>query len=241
MSRRFDHYPERDIYLGEIARDVKAGLSDKDLMRKYRISPLGLAGTLRSLSAAGLLSRRDLLNRGVKKRTIFINEIVADIRAGMSDAELRDKYGVSQRKLRRVFGRLLDERALALEELAARQGTSLGRSRRDLRRRPRNLPVFELPIYELGKPDARLSVEDITESGLRVTGADTRVDEVTTFTMLPTDMCSAEPLAFEARCRWVRTDNNGRLTAGFEIPHIDGRNLEQLRRVIEEVTVRFEN
>ena len=51
------------------------------------------------------------------KRTINAKEIVSDIRSGMTNRQLMDKYNVSLDKLHNTFKQLLDAHAIERSEL----------------------------------------------------------------------------------------------------------------------------
>jgi hypothetical protein len=54
---------KREVNAKDFMSDVKAGLDDVRLMKKYRLSPKGLDSTFRKLLTVGLISRFELAAR----------------------------------------------------------------------------------------------------------------------------------------------------------------------------------
>lgn len=67
--------------------DIRSGMSDVDLMLKYKLSSKGLQSLLGKLGQAGLLKH------------INAREVQKDIRAGLNDEQLMEKYQVSAKGL----------------------------------------------------------------------------------------------------------------------------------------------
>lgn len=62
-KRSFTMKPTRKIKAGEIVRDIRGGMSDDELMIKYRVSAKGLESAFKKLVDAKALSLGDLYNR----------------------------------------------------------------------------------------------------------------------------------------------------------------------------------
>ena len=140
----------------EARDDILAGLSDAELMEKYRVSATGLESLFTKLLKAGIISQAQLDERmhgydatvnvterlgpfiivptpeeieaaqerqqeklrekeearekqsDEGARRVGVNEAVADIRAGMGDAELMEKYRLTATGLQSLFEKLLD-------------------------------------------------------------------------------------------------------------------------------------
>ena len=58
------------------------------------------------------------------KRKVSAKEIVQDIRAGMDDSSLMEKYEISYQALRKVFGKLVDAQMLTQSEIDQRNSLS---------------------------------------------------------------------------------------------------------------------
>jgi len=74
--------------------DIRAGLDDSALMKKYNLSAKGLADLFQKLSSIGLI------------RWLNAQDIVGDIREGMSDEHLMEKYKLSWTGLESLFSEL---------------------------------------------------------------------------------------------------------------------------------------
>ncbi len=136
----------------EARDDILAGLSDAELMEKYRVSAKGLESLFSKLLKAGIISQSQLdermhgydatvhvtarvgpfiivptpeeieaaqerlrekeeareKERDEGARRVGVSEAVADIRAGMGDAELMEKYRLTAKGLQSLFEKLLD-------------------------------------------------------------------------------------------------------------------------------------
>jgi hypothetical protein len=83
--------PNKKINAAEVSADIRAGISDSALMKKYRLSPMGL---------------QDLLKRLEQQRLVAIisaRDFLRDIRMGMGDVDLMAKYELSAKSLGTVF------------------------------------------------------------------------------------------------------------------------------------------
>lgn len=174
-----------------------------------------------------------------QKKTIKARDVVNDIRARMTDADLMEKYDLSARGLESLFKKLLDAKAVKRSELYGRFPTkddtvNLG----NLRSAPRNYLAFALPLYDSTDQRNLGVVRDITEKGIQVAGIDTSVDETREFLIKADDFEDIEPFSFKAKCRWTNgTNGAAEPTAGFEIVDIEDGALKQLREVI--ITLAF--
>ncbi len=101
----------------QFVKDVKAGLSDVVLMRKYNISAKGLLFLKKKaidlLRAVATTGKRPSIKIGVK-------EILHDLRSGMDDEGMMEKYRLSGRQLQRVFRKLIDAEYVTALELSRR-------------------------------------------------------------------------------------------------------------------------
>jgi hypothetical protein len=153
----------------------------------------------------------------------------------MSDAEIMEKYGISSKRLRKLFQRLVDLKAISHSELYDR--SLLYRKSFDdvqARRKPRVSVTVPLRIYDVESSTEGL-IRDISERGFRVAGISSRVGEVRTF-QIPVEMfIGFEPLLVIATCVWVET--KGRTiqyrVAGYEIEDISESDLSSLRKLVQ--------
>ena len=163
-----------------------------------------------------------------RKRKISATQVVRDIRSGITQEELQEKYKIALHRVEKLFKRLVAANVVTESELAERYpsykeaiaGINPSRNRRVL------LP-FELIVYDITTSSIGL-VRDISETGLRVAGKNCSVGDERTF-QLPVDIfMEADPVLMVAKCQWVkvRGKTTKYATAGFEITDIsdDDRN-----------------
>ncbi len=132
--------PEKPIVSAKaLLRDLSDNLTDSDLMKKYELSRKGLASMFRKILRRGLISRRTLAGRwGIaaddvalaleslsNKTTIEAKDVLEDLVADMSDADLMDKYKLSKRGLKSLL-RKLYKTELISKELFNRRKKLLG-------------------------------------------------------------------------------------------------------------------
>lgn len=100
----------------QAVKDIRAGLDDAALMKKYNLSSKGLHSLYGKLMAAGLLHSEVIQDAGSPvgakaepaPREVSAKDAIVDIKAGMSDEKLMGKYKVSATGLQNMFEQLLD-------------------------------------------------------------------------------------------------------------------------------------
>lgn len=172
-----------------------------------------------------------------EKRKISKNEIVQDIRSGMTNEELEAKYRVSSEKLISVFKKLVDLEALEPAELDGRAGWPPEFLKPQfIRSRPRQYVVFPLPIYDTDDLGEEGFVKDINESGMQVTGIKAKVGEAKSLLIQADQFADVYPFVFDAACRWYETGDD-QDSAGFEITNITERSRNELQKLIHYLTL----
>jgi hypothetical protein len=171
------------------------------------------------------------------KREIRASDFVRDIRDGLSNHDLMERYKLSTEGLRSVFRKLLDARVVKASELETRMQLMEDRLvNAPIRQMARCSPVVMFPIYDMDDLSKELLVRDISEKGVRVVGSEAKVASKKTFLIQAMPFKNIDPLIFSAECKWVqteRTDSGETLhVAGFEIVNIDSTDLEQLQKLI---------
>lgn len=86
--------PSKKIDAAEVLADIRAGIPDSDLMKKYKLSPAGLQSLFEKLEELGLVG------------IISAREFLRDMRMGMSDVDLMAKYELSAKSLGTVFDQM---------------------------------------------------------------------------------------------------------------------------------------
>ncbi len=107
----------REVSPRELLRDIRAGYSPDRLMEKYKLSVSALRCALRDLDLFGFLDEAKRQGAATTVVKISASEVIADIRAGMGDLRLMEKYGISFDGLQRVYAKLLEGELMTREEL----------------------------------------------------------------------------------------------------------------------------
>lgn len=167
------------------------------------------------------------------KRTIKGREIVADIRSGMTDNQLMDKYNLSEGALKNIFRKLVDAGAIREDELRERipkeRLATYTEKERDFQR---NYVFVRLPVYDMENLINEGQVVDISERGLQVLGIPATVGETKGFLIQADYFADVFPFSFEAECKWASKNEAGEWTAGFKIVKISEGGLEELQKLI---------
>ena len=172
------------------------------------------------------------------KRTINAKEIVSDIRSGMINQRLMDKYHVSLDKLHNIFKQLLDAHAIERSALEPLISIPYQQFKIEKRRQLHRGYVFvRLPIYDLENLLNNGTVVDISEVGLQISGIPTKVGDTKELLVQADYFADVYPLVFEAKCKWTSKADDGLLFSGFEITSITEEGLVELRKLISMLTI----
>ena len=165
---------------------------------------------------------------------IPVIEILNDIRAGMPDVVLMRKYRLSFKRLIQVMQRLVKHKAIAHRELYEKSPTyrsviDVLVSRSSLRW---NIP-FPIEVYH-DETSQKGVIRDISENGLRVAGITAKEGDVMTLRLPLKEVVKAEPIEFQAVCRWSKTRGQRRkyIASGFQIVRISEDSKSRLRELI---------
>lgn len=172
------------------------------------------------------------------KKRVKIKVVVADIREGMTDRELRLKYKLTGKGLANLFYGLLEVGEITLAEFVGRSGVQgdeefsgpTAAEFRVLRREEIDFPLF---IYDASDPTIFGIVKDISDNGIRISGIATEVDEMRTFSLRADEMFQVEPILFEARCCWSGKKGLQQIPlAGFAVTNLMEGSLKDLRNIM---------
>jgi hypothetical protein len=174
------------------------------------------------------------------KRVIPIRRIIHEIRSGMGDVPIMEKYSLAPEEYMEILQQLKRENALWPQEPPPpKQEPEPPELEDQIQRRtiPRCYMVINRAICDAGKPSIRGIVTDITEKGVQVVGLQALLNEVRAFSIGRDRLSPGADLQFEAVCRWVRKGRRlEEWQAGFEITKISSQNLVRLRKLIQELT-----
>jgi hypothetical protein len=149
-----------------------------------------------------------------------------------------EKYNLSAKGLQSAFNKLIEKKAVTVEELYNRftdeDDTVIIE---DMRQLPRHYLTVSVPIYEPSQPGLPGQLRDITDRGLGVIGIESKVGEVKSFVIPCRKFVKLENIWFEAECLWVNTETkDDQIIAGFQITKISGDCMDRLRKLIKYVT-----
>jgi hypothetical protein len=172
------------------------------------------------------------------KRRIPAREVVTDIRKGMSNSDLMDKYQLSMKGLTSVFAKLVEANFCTKKELLFRMPPGDDTAALDqMRDMARCYPVVRIPVIDLADLRSEGYVRDLTVKGIQVAGIRATVGDKKNFLIQADAFAAILPFTLDAHCRWVNPDSAGGLTvSGYEITEISETNLESLRKAVEVFT-----
>jgi hypothetical protein len=232
---------EREVNVRQALKDILGGMDDRSLMEKYRLTPKGLRHLYEELVDAGLLMRADKKYVMPPRKRIITGQIVNDIRSGMTDSQLMDRYRLSHVELQITCKLLVERKFITQEEIDNRAPIADDRTTPFT---PRKAPRHRSPISvtAIGEEDPEKEglVLDISEKGVGVIGVKATVGEMQTLTILGDEFGEVAPFQFDAVCRWAKRESSGELIAGFEIISISDESLDELRNWIRVCTIGFE-
>jgi hypothetical protein len=229
------------IKASDAVRDIRSGITDSQLMKKYGLSPKGLQSLVLKLLEAKAITLAEINRwRGTYLDTAVIQQVdgrdmVNDIRSGMTDSELMQKYGLSAEGLGFAFQTLADSKVISLQELygtsPSAHDTVFVETMREL---PKGHLAMAVEVCQSKRPEIRGKLSRLTEKGFAITGMAAKTGDIITFVIPAGDFIEAAPVVLEALCRWVeREGDTGEWLAGFDITKISGNCLEDLRRLIQ--------
>ncbi|MFH0821845.1 MAG: hypothetical protein V2B18_03780 [Pseudomonadota bacterium] len=96
----------------EALKDIRAGVDDLTLMKKYNLSVKGLQSLLKKLAGTGILKQ------------LNATQLVADIHAGLNDFQLMEKHGLSAKGLQNVLDQLVVEGLIKESDIETRPDMS---------------------------------------------------------------------------------------------------------------------
>ena len=105
--------------------DIRAGLSDATLMAKYRLNAKGLQSLRSKLVGAGLLKPSEIedpkpfgiIKPGQAVPKITVEKILSDIKLGMRDKELMQKYKITAKGVQKIYDQFLSAGLITEAEL----------------------------------------------------------------------------------------------------------------------------
>lgn len=168
------------------------------------------------------------------KRKIRAKDIVADVRAGLSNAQIMEKHQLSASGLKGIFDKLVHAELLLEIELAGRdlEHAEISGEFKAPKETPRSYMVFQLPLYDLDDLTVEGRVHDISEHDLMAVGITAQVGEVKRLLIQADEFADVYPFTFDAVCRSAETQGGpDELTTTFEITSISEVGREELKKL----------
>jgi hypothetical protein len=176
---------------------------------------------------------------GSARRKIHARSFVDDLRSGMTDSALMEKYKLTARGLHSAFRKLVAANVVQPSELVGRHleyDETIDVN--DIRALHRDKVEFPLPIYQSDNPGTRGIIGDISVMGVGIRGFETDVGDIWQFVIPADEFFQVNRIEFNARCRWVKRDgSDGECISGFEIMKVSKGSLAGLRRLIQGLTL----
>ena len=167
---------------------------------------------------------------------IKVSEIINDVRMGMSDSEMMEKYKLSSNGLASTFKKLLDSKAISSFDFVQWSALFCERPEvKNIRVFPRDNLKLRLPIYEAGHSEMRGEVLNISDGGLAVRGLEAQVNDTRSF-LIP---IKGAAVLFKAKCRWIKQEPvHGATVRGFDVIDVLKGNWDKLLELIQAENLR---
>lgn len=294
-----------EIRAKDVVNDIRSGMTDQDLMEKYRVTSAGLEDLFDQLLKSGVvrqfeidermpmldatvdlremlsglgLSGEDLWSEaepeqptasqspskeetkgpqvvGIPtapappeapapapvKRTVKWNELIHDIRLGLSDRDIMVKYDIPDHELEKAFEHLIESNSVTRGEVFGRSSLHLQTtavSLEEMDQMEGGFLAFPIPIHESAKPTVVGRLRHLSDTDIGTIGIDANVGDIKLLVISPEKFVHIDPFALEAVCRSVKQAPEGTY-AGFRITNISERHLEYLKKLIRMLTIDF--
>lgn len=214
----------RRIIGREIVADIRAGMRDSQLKKKYSLSSRDLRGVYRQLKL---------------EREARIAEIVTDLMKGLSQSYVMSKHQISARTLNKILHTLSSGQMSELSKIGEELPQLSDDVMIDFRRKERYRPLVKIMCWDHKSGVGECLLRDISEDGLSLVGSQARVNEVTQIAILGDETGLVVPFELEAECKWRETDADlGQPVSGFRIVNISTENSARLMELVENHTDR---
>ena len=289
----------------DVVNDIRSGMTDQELMEKYRLSSAGLEDLFSQLLASGvvrqfeidermpmldatvdlkeMLSGLDLSEEDIwseaepeqptasqspskeeakgpqaveiptapapseapapapVKRKIKWNELIHDIRLGLSDPDIMAKYDIPYHELEKAFEHLIESNSVTRGEVFGRSSLHLQTtavSLEEMDEMEGGFLAFPIPIHESAKPSVVGRLRHLSDTDIGTIGIDADVGDIKLLVISPEKFVHIDPFALEAECHSVKRAPEGTY-AGFRISNISERHLQYLKKLIRMLTIDF--
>lgn len=176
-----------------------------------------------------------------KRKTVNAARVIADIKAGLGDVPIMEKYGLTPDDLVSILERLNTNKGVSSKVTGKKAPVAAVSVPKEPSRRklPRNHTFFALPIYDAQDQKVQGTVSDITTRGLKISGMNVKKGEQRSMVLRSDLFLGQAPLRFNARCQWTTFEKDEQTQlSGFKITDISDADFSQLMRLINQLTIR---
>lgn len=171
----------------------------------------------------------------MNKRIIQARDIVRDVRSGMTDTELMEKYGLSAKGLESAYTKLVNSGLMTVGEIYGQrlsgQDTVIID---DVRELPKHFLSMTIPIHEAAHENRKGKIREVMEKGVSITGIQARIGEVKSFVIACRPFLEVDNIWLEAECIWMQAGKKSDdWYGGFQITKISPKHLANLRQLIQ--------
>jgi hypothetical protein len=214
---------KRKVNPQELLRDLRSGLGDTQIMRKYNVNQGQLQRLIRKMMIAGYLAESEIF-QWLKLTDSQLFPAMSDTTENLLDeldgAENENVPGTDH----------LQGVTLVIDEDMIRYADE-----------PVALRIQErVPVRTVGDSISRGLVRDLAEQSLRIASTDAKMfdgEKVKTLSITGELIRTEDPIVFKAKCksRERRGERTKYYEGVFEVTHITDENLEKVRRLIEQL------
>jgi hypothetical protein len=162
-----------------------------------------------------------------------IREIMDDMRSGLGDVPIMEKYQISPE----VFSHI--KRQFRLEQQISRH-RPVATSGIERRLFPRQEPLYRITVSDEDDPRIRGIILDIHTKGIGTVGMTVWADEMKTLVIRSKPFNAHATFRFEAKCQWSMINDWGECVAGFSITRISPADGKELKKFIDKLTLSSE-
>lgn len=171
------------------------------------------------------------------KKTLSAKAVVKDLRGGLDNSDLMQKYGISERSLYKILRQLRSAQIVTDTEVVPRIAQLQETERLVVRNARRYRPKEAIPVSEITDITQEFRITDISETGFKLEGMSCKLGERKHFAVLADKVSDSGSFPVMAECRWVRQDSREEyFEAGYEITEITTLGSRELRGLIDHIS-----
>jgi PAS domain S-box-containing protein len=252
---------KRQVNAREIAGDIMSGLTDAQLMEKYKLTAKGLHSVFEKLVQAKVIKPSQIVRRSVaydETVAIELNRIMpADkvkirpkaavppqpampVQPVSTEVQGLAKFGLTDDNLddmvKDLFpGRGSEMATLSQDSLPGTEEVEDVTARRSMQR---HYMVVAVPVYQSDDLLTEGTIIDISEQGMKIQGLPSKKGETKSLLVQGDQFHDVFPFVFDAECRWATKDEaSGESLAGFQITTISETSLQELRKLVAALSI----